>query len=105
MFLLSRAIDFNTLIGNIGGYIGLFLGYSILQIPDFIVRLVSKYRKRRNCKKIEPSPNKIEILSSQSNAMKDLVLNPDISHEEVIDILQSFIIGQNKLIERLVKSK
>ena len=105
MFLLSRAIDFNTLIGNIGGYIGLFLGYSILQIPDFIVRLVSKYRKHRNCKKIEPSPNKIEILSSQSNAMKDLVLNPDISHEEVIDILQSFIIGQNKLIERLVKSK
>jgi hypothetical protein len=23
----SRAVDFNTLIGNIGGYIGLFLGY------------------------------------------------------------------------------
>ena len=32
----KRAIDFHGLIGYIGGYIGLFLGYSIIQIPDFL---------------------------------------------------------------------
>ena len=35
-FLHFRAIDFQALIGNIGGYIGLLLGYSLLQIPDLI---------------------------------------------------------------------
>ena len=35
-----RAIDIQGLIGNVGGYIGLFLGYSFLQIPDFILLTV-----------------------------------------------------------------
>ena len=37
-----RAIDIQALVGNIGGYIGLFLGYSILQIPDFIALIFYK---------------------------------------------------------------
>ena len=40
-----RAIDFQALIGNIGGYIGLCLGYSILQVPDFLLGIVSKIKK------------------------------------------------------------
>ena len=40
----SRAIDIQALVGNIGGYIGLFLGYSILQIPDFIVVIFCKVK-------------------------------------------------------------
>ena len=40
--LQTRAIDIQALIGNIGGYIGLCLGYSILQIPDFIVFILCK---------------------------------------------------------------
>ena len=39
-FLFFRAIDIQGLIGNVGGYIGLFLGYSFLQIPDFIILIV-----------------------------------------------------------------
>ena len=35
--LWFRAIDIQGLIGNVGGYIGLLLGYSFLQIPDFII--------------------------------------------------------------------
>ena len=35
-------MDINGLIGVIGGYIGLFLGYSILQIPDVFFRGVAK---------------------------------------------------------------
>ena len=39
-FLLFRAIDIQGLIGNVGGYIGLLLGYSFLQIPNFIILIV-----------------------------------------------------------------
>ena len=31
--------------GNIGAYIGLFLGYSALQLPDFIVLVSQHFRK------------------------------------------------------------
>ena len=44
MICYSRAIDIQALVGNIGGYIGLFLGYSILQIPDFIVLIFYKVK-------------------------------------------------------------
>ena len=32
----SRAVDTDALIGNIGGYIGLFLGYAIVQLPELL---------------------------------------------------------------------
>ena len=41
---IYRSIDSHTLIGNIGGYIGLFLGYNFLQIPA----LITKFFKHRN---------------------------------------------------------
>ena len=54
-FPQSRAIDIQVLIGNAGGYIGLVLGYSLLQIPDFIIviftrtkRWLSQIENRRN---------------------------------------------------------
>ena len=37
-----KAIDLNGLVGYIGGYIGLILGYSILQIPDFLSSITKK---------------------------------------------------------------
>ena len=47
-------MDTQGLIGNIGGYIGLVLGYSLLQIPDFIIFILGKtkgwtsgFRERR----------------------------------------------------------
>ena len=39
-----QAIDINTLIGYIGGYIGLILGYSILQIPEYFANLIWKMK-------------------------------------------------------------
>ena len=45
----KRVLDLHGLIGYIGGYIGLFLGYSIIQIPDFIsvfARKFESYLKR-----------------------------------------------------------
>ena len=47
-----RSMDVHGLIGYIGGYIGLFVGYSVLQIPDTILILKGKceklYLKARN---------------------------------------------------------
>ena len=42
---MIRAIDVNGLIGNIGGYSGLLLGYSLLQIPEFITWVIFKFKR------------------------------------------------------------
>lgn len=39
-----KAIDIHGLIGYIGGYIGLILGYSILKIPEYFVVLIWKFK-------------------------------------------------------------
>ena len=41
-----RSMDVNGLIGYIGGYIGLFVGYSILQVPDTILIIIRKFKAR-----------------------------------------------------------
>ena len=33
------------MVGNVGGYIGLCLGYSFLQIPDLILWIIQKLKK------------------------------------------------------------
>ena len=44
-FLFYRAIDINALIGTIGGYIGLFLGYSLLQFPNLVIIFAKKIKE------------------------------------------------------------
>ena len=41
-----RAMSIQTLVGNAGGYIGLFLGYSCLQIPTVILATYRMLQKR-----------------------------------------------------------
>ena len=38
-----RAFSFQSFIGNAGGYIGLFLGYALLHLPDLILFLYEKF--------------------------------------------------------------
>ena len=40
-----RAIDINSLIGNSGGYVGLLLGVSILQVPSLLLQVVKKVKQ------------------------------------------------------------
>ena len=43
-----KAFDMNALIGNIGGYIGIFVGYSlIMMIPDWIMKLIKCFRNHQ----------------------------------------------------------
>ena len=37
-----RAFGIESLVGNVGGYVGLFLGFSIIQLPTFFMVLVRK---------------------------------------------------------------
>ena len=37
-----RSFDIESLIGNAGGYVGLFTGYALLQLPN-LMRLVSRW--------------------------------------------------------------
>ena len=40
VIIQKKAVDFQTLIGYIGGYIGIFTGFAISQIPDFVLMTV-----------------------------------------------------------------
>ncbi len=42
--LVFRAIDVQALVGNVGGYIGLCLGYNFLQIPGLVLVMFRKWR-------------------------------------------------------------
>ena len=50
-----RAYTFDDLVGSCGGYIGLFLGYSLIQIPkliDYITRTKKRKINSANDKKM-----------------------------------------------------
>ena len=42
---MVRAYDLGALVGNVGGYIGLFLGFAIWQLPDGIKIIVKLFEK------------------------------------------------------------
>ena len=41
----TKSYTFEGLVGNVGGYIGLFLGCSLVQIPDFLLFISRKIKK------------------------------------------------------------
>ena len=41
-----KAYDGNDLIGNIGGYIGMFLGYALINLSDSLIAVFEATKKR-----------------------------------------------------------
>ena len=39
-----KAYNFENLVGNAGGYVGLFLGYSVIQLPYFATVIYQKIK-------------------------------------------------------------
>ena len=58
-------------------------------------------KKLTDWKDIKPIPIKID--NNCQLSVKDLVLKPNISNEEIVDILKHVVISQNNILERLVK--
>lgn len=54
---LRRSIDGHSLVGNIGGYIGLCLGYNLLQAPALLVVVLRILKEYCKSKKIIKNPN------------------------------------------------
>ena len=110
-FYIYRAIDIQALIGTIGGYIGLFLGYSVLQIPNAIIFLIKKIRKwfseRRfkrklnECVSTHPSIEKIP--SSRAHFVKGYGCERNNSDTDNVILLPEDKIVQ--IIEKIVEVK
>ena len=43
-----KAIGFENWLSNVGGFVGIFLGYSMMQIPEFLLLFVTKFNGRNN---------------------------------------------------------
>ena len=91
-----REIDFNGLVGYIGGYIGLFLGYSFLQIPDLIIFLSAMankcFRKRvvhvtRSLS--QPTITHVDQQSSNNIELETTTGNANFVCEPTLSSLQS----------------
>ena len=103
---MRRAIGLQALVGNVGGYIGLFLGYSFLQIPDTILYIVSRLKKySKQSHNVAPTPLDItvqEVDYTQSSSTPNAT-GVEIKYAMNLQIMQNTE-RLNKLDERLNKS-
>ena len=106
IYKIYRAIDGQALLGNIGGYIGLCLGYSILHIPDLILLIMRKLKKyyselRPGRDSIGPMPLRIVVLENQLNNRPDSKANN--SELDNNDVIRSIQIELKKITEKMDK--
>ena len=103
-----RAYDLDNLYGNIGGYMGLFLGYAILNIPTMLFILYGGIKKNmldKRPSKVQPTGrykrkesfnhNLLLILGTTSimmNTLEDNEVQTDDNDDETIDNLYSQIV-------------
>ena len=55
---MKKAYDIWVLIGNVGGFIGLFLGYALMMFPGFLRGIILHFRTEREKRTIDTSQNK-----------------------------------------------
>ena len=53
-----KAFNLQTLFGNIGGYVGIFIGYALLSLPDAIVNILKLFRGKNKCNSKETTQEK-----------------------------------------------
>ena len=44
----TKAYTFDDVVGTVGGYIGMFLGYAMVQIPGSIALILNSMKQRKN---------------------------------------------------------
>ena len=59
----TKAYPFDSLVGNMGGYMGLLLGYSLVQVPNFI-ELMAGVIMRRKSGKLNTSEDRVKSIGT-----------------------------------------
>ena len=59
--IYSRAYSLDDLIGTCGGYIGMFLGYAIIQIPRLIESLFQTFKQKISSRNSQEMVEKLEM--------------------------------------------
>ena len=104
IYYIFRAVDVNGLIGIVGGYVGLFLGYSILQFPDSILQLffkLEKYRKRNLNNREKVAPNSKDENVERNEPNQEFAMECVVTHQDDINDLHSVKIQLNQLIQKI----
>ena len=97
--IYCRSVDINGLIGYIGGYIGLFVGYSILRIPKTLLTLARKCKNLFHDIKNQNGPiisvgTRVNVQERATNESHNL--QPNYTKEDIKDSLQRL---QNKIYD------
>ena len=58
----TKAYPFDSLVGNMGGYMGLFLGYSLVQVPNFIEVVAGVVMRQKAGKQIA-SQDRVKVMT------------------------------------------
>ena len=103
MILFYVAYDFEAFVGNTGGYIGLFLGYALLQIPGILFYMITwcynyffKWDKANvRSENIDEKTNaneKISPFQLLPGVMKHSISNPGIvDNMKYVNILKTLV--------------
>ena len=101
-FLFIPAYDFEAFVGNTGGYIGLFLGYALLQIPGIIIYVLSwcgHFLFRWD--KPDLNPRKTEEIVHTAGSMKLLNHLPQISVAPLVPMIAKLDEEETKVTSKL----
>ena len=105
-YYACRAIDINGLIGIVGGYVGLFLGYSILQFPGSIAQLfpkLEKCRTRNHNHREKVGPNSLAENIPRNVPNNELPMKFEITRQDESNDLHSIKMQLNHLCEKIQK--
>ena len=75
-----RDFDAQSLYGNISGYIGFFLGYSLFQIPS-LLRFLYRFLKERIYTKVDNQSDRTHIAPSTRKSNNERPMERNIDDE------------------------
>ena len=101
-FLFILAYDFEAFVGNTGGYIGLFLGYALLQIPGIIIYVLTWCGHFLfSWDKPDLNPRKTEEIVHTAGSKKLLNHLPQISVAPLVPMLAKVHEEETKMTNEL----
>ena len=98
-----QAYDIESFVGNVGGYIGLFLGYSLLCIPSWISKVLRKDKKTRieRLNDNETQRNEYDESPATSIEMPSVCEDCNKEHKDLINVMWITNARQNKTESKL----